>query len=273
MNKQGFRLNSGKLRHDLLNPWAIERMVEVLTIAANSGKYPERNWERGMSWSKIIESIERHLSAIKQCEDFDSETKCLHAAHLACNTHFLLAYYNIYKQGDNRPRYFKNYRIGYDIDGVLADFGPHFLNFLNIEDKSDPTYWNDYRFTENLHKVCSNEVFWLSMPVQEDPGTLLYEPVAYISTRNCDDKFTKRWLQENGFPKAEISHLGHGSSKLEKCKELQLDYFVDDCYNNFCDLQNNGIKCFLYSRSHNIRYDVGQWRIDNLSDMNKKLSQ
>lgn len=272
MRKEGFRLNDGKLRYDLLNSWAMDRMVEVLTISANTGKYPERNWEKGMAWTKIIESTERHLSDLKQCKDYDEETKCLHAAHLACNTHFLLSYYNIYKQGDNRPRYFKNYRIGYDIDGVLADFGYHFLTYLDIEDKSDPVFWNDHRFTENLSKICQDETFWLTIPSQEKYDSIIYEPIAYISTRNCPVDFTQQWLVSNKYPKAEVFHLGLNSSKLDTCKELQLDYFVDDCYSNFCDLQNNGVKCFLYSRSHNLKYDVGQWRINSLSEMNQKLS-
>lgn len=29
-------------------------------------------------------------------------------------------------------------KIGFDIDGVLADFGNHFLNYLRFEDKSPP---------------------------------------------------------------------------------------------------------------------------------------
>ena len=62
----GLRYNIGKLRYDLVHPFAHEQMVRVLTKGAQ--KYDERNWEGGMPWSTIIASLERHLAAIKAGE-------------------------------------------------------------------------------------------------------------------------------------------------------------------------------------------------------------
>lgn len=75
----GYRLNEGKLRFDLVHPYAHEQMVRVLTKGAE--KYAPRNWERGMAWSNVIASLKRHLQAIESGEDFDTETGELHAAH------------------------------------------------------------------------------------------------------------------------------------------------------------------------------------------------
>ena len=55
-------------------------------------------------------------------------------------------------------------RIALDIDGVLADFGPHFLDYFGIEDKTPPTIWDDVRFKDNMHKVAGNAEFWLGIP-------------------------------------------------------------------------------------------------------------
>lgn len=97
---EGLRANSGKLRFDLLHPFAQQELVKVLTFGAL--KYEDRNWEKGMSWSSVIASLKRHLNAIEMGEDIDPESGELHAAHVACNAHFLTAYYKIYPQGDDR---------------------------------------------------------------------------------------------------------------------------------------------------------------------------
>ena len=49
----GVRFNEGKLRYDLVHPKAHEDMVSVLTRGAV--KYKDRNWERGMKWSNVLQ--------------------------------------------------------------------------------------------------------------------------------------------------------------------------------------------------------------------------
>lgn len=44
MSGEGLRYNKGKLKYDLVHPWAHEQMVKVLTNGAN--KYGDRNWEK-----------------------------------------------------------------------------------------------------------------------------------------------------------------------------------------------------------------------------------
>jgi hypothetical protein len=55
-----------------------------------------------MPWMDMIASAERHLHAIKKGEDYDNESNLLHAAHVMANMAFLIEYYTIYPQGDNR---------------------------------------------------------------------------------------------------------------------------------------------------------------------------
>jgi hypothetical protein len=98
----GIRHNEGKLRLDLIPPFATKEIGRVFTTGA--GKYPERNWEKGMKWTTVIASLKRHLLEFELGEDMDPETGHYHMAHLATNAMFLLEYYKIYPEGDDRPR-------------------------------------------------------------------------------------------------------------------------------------------------------------------------
>ncbi len=100
-NDRGLRYNEGKLRFDLVNPFAHERMVEVMTKGAD--KYAVRNWEKGMPWTSVVASLKRHLNEFEKGVDVDPESGCLHIDHIACNVHFLSAYYDLYPEGDDRP--------------------------------------------------------------------------------------------------------------------------------------------------------------------------
>ena len=99
--EEGLRFNTGKTRHDLVPSYAQEQYAKVMTFG--STKYAERNWEKGMKWSKVLASLERHLQAIKRGEDYDPETLLLHSAHIMCNAAFITEYYKIYPEGDDRP--------------------------------------------------------------------------------------------------------------------------------------------------------------------------
>ena len=59
----GKRYDKGKLRYDLIHPESHRDMTRVLSEGAV--KYPERNWENGMPWSKVIASLKRHLGEIE----------------------------------------------------------------------------------------------------------------------------------------------------------------------------------------------------------------
>jgi hypothetical protein len=99
----GLRYDDGKLRFDLVPPYAQEQYVRVLTYGAN--KYKPRNWERGMAWSKVMGSLKRHIHAIEMGELVDPETGLSHAAHGMCNLAFLTEYIKTFPQGNDLPAY------------------------------------------------------------------------------------------------------------------------------------------------------------------------
>jgi 5'(3')-deoxyribonucleotidase len=263
MNHKGLRFNKGKLRYDLVQPNAHEEMVKVLTFGAE--KYEDRNWEKGMSWSNVIASLKRHIAAIEKGEDYDEESGLLHAAHVACNAHFLTAYYKIYPQGDDRPhKYLNPLKIGLDIDEVLADWVGYWCNYHNIE---TPKFWNfDKDIKEKFLSLKDNKDFWLNIPVKTHPDEIPFEPHCYITARSIPKKWTEEWLQLNNFPAVPVYSVDVNTSKVEACKESGIDIFIDDRYENFIELNRAGICTYLWDAPHNQRYNVGYKRIFDFSN-------
>lgn len=263
MVDKGLRFNEGKARHDLVPAFAQDQYVKVLT--KGSEKYAERNWELGMKWSKVLASLKRHIAAFERGEDYDNETGLLHMAHAMCNAAFMVQYYKIYPQGDDRPHTYLNVpKIGLDIDEVLADFvGAMLAKFPEMKDRS--VYWNDPHIMDNFEKVKNDEEFWLNIPPKSND--LPFEPHCYITSRPISTEITEKWLKKNGFPRAKIYTVGHDQSKIDIAKSSGIDIFVDDRMENFVELNNAGICCFLFDAPHNSRYDVGYKRIKTLSEI------
>lgn len=87
---KGERKDEGKPRVDLIPPDALLELGAV--YAYGSKKYFERNWERGMPWSKMVGPLFRHLLRFMAGEERDAESGYLHIAHVAWNALGLLAY-------------------------------------------------------------------------------------------------------------------------------------------------------------------------------------
>ena len=65
--------------------------------------------------------------------------------------------------------------------------------------------------------------------------------------------------------------VGLGKSKVDVLKEAGIDMFIDDRYENFVELNKNGICCFLMDMPHNRRYDVGYKRIYGFDDFKQRF--
>lgn len=97
----GLRLDGGKAPIHLIPPEAI------LALASHYGKgadkYEPRNWERGMDWSRVYDSLQRHALAFQMGEDYDPETGTHHMVCAAWNALALYVYHFRGAGMDDRP--------------------------------------------------------------------------------------------------------------------------------------------------------------------------
>jgi hypothetical protein len=86
--KAAMKHDAEKVRMDLLDPAAIEKLAQVLTFGAK--KYEAHNWRRGISKSRLLGAALRHLFSYMRGEDADPESGLSHVAHAMCCCMFLL---------------------------------------------------------------------------------------------------------------------------------------------------------------------------------------
>lgn len=101
--EDGCKADGGKLRVDLIPVSAIRSIATVLTYGAD--KYGDRNWEKGLSWSRVYAAAQRHLLAWFAGDDVDNESKLSHLDHALTNIAFLTHYSLYNKAYDDRPQY------------------------------------------------------------------------------------------------------------------------------------------------------------------------
>ena len=99
---EGYKADEGKAPWHLA-PWdAFSAIVKVLAFGAK--KYTDRNWEKGMDWSRMYDSAMRHLLAFWNGEDIDKESGLPHIDHALWNVAGLAHYAAFYRDRDDRPR-------------------------------------------------------------------------------------------------------------------------------------------------------------------------
>ena len=91
------RYNQGKTQLDLIPPNVLEELGRALTYGAE--KYGKYNYRKGMEWSKVLDSLLRHINSFRKGEDFDIESGLPHLSLAMCNIVFLSEYSRIYPQG------------------------------------------------------------------------------------------------------------------------------------------------------------------------------
>lgn len=278
MAEQALRYNADKNRLALVPSSLIEGVAKVLTYGAK--KYtietPEgiidgaNNWRKGLPWMSVTDSLKRHLEAFVRGEDYDPESGLLHLEHVGCNIAFLLEYYKTHPEMDDRITLSKRVpRIGLDIDDVLCQF---IEAWCEKHSCPIPENWVfDREIVQRFEELKDDKDFWLNMKPMTNPLELGFEPVCYITARSINPAFTEEWLHKNGFPAVTVHHVGFGGSKVDIAKKEKLDYFIDDRYNTFMELNKAGICCFLMSRPHNMKFDVGYRRIKDFKDFKERF--
>lgn len=242
-----------------------------------------------MNWSKCYASALRHQAAWARGEDYDIDPECpeckksqisgewecfnhtgeLHSALAAWNWDAITSYYRHYPQGDNRLHtIMPKPKIGLDIDEVLADWLGAWTKEFNLEVPG--SWFFDYRIIERfeiLKKQGRLDSLYLGLKPITKPEDIPFEPHAYVTSRPVSSEITKQWLERWGFPSRPVITVPVGTSKVNAIKEAGIDIFVDDRFDNFEELNRNGICCYLFDQPHNRRYNVGYKRIKSLKEL------
>jgi len=90
------RYNEGKPQWSLVHYGSLIPMIRVLEFGA--AKYERENWKKGLNLKEILESMQRHLAALMDGEEFDSESGISHMGHIQCNAMF----YNYHKEKQDK---------------------------------------------------------------------------------------------------------------------------------------------------------------------------
>lgn len=260
------RDDGGKLPLHLIPPSTLTELAKGLQFGAE--KYNERNWEKGMLWSRAIASMMRHMNAFNAGEDYDPESGLLTLSHLLCNVAFLIEWTKTHPELDDRPTRPQK-RIGLDIDDVLADFMGAYKERYNIIEEVH--FWRfDPKMEERMAELHKDKDFWLNLKPLINPKDLKFTPHNYITARSIPQEWTEEWLQKHGFPAKPVISVGFQKSKAEAVQISGCQWFVDDGYHNFMEInQKEGVCCFLFSTPQNAKHDVGFLRINSLHDLPK----
>lgn len=216
--EQGKRFNEGKLRYDLCPAFAQQQYAEVLTKGAK--KYGDNNWRKGMPWMSVIASLERHLMAFKQGENYDRESGNLHTAHIMCNAAFLTEYVKLHPHYDDRPvSYLNSLSIGIVASDVLFD-----------------------------SKYDTKEKNWLETPMKASPDEINFEVSCFINKTNLYWMSLAKWLIQNGYKHAPIYDAIHEDTDnlIKVIKGKQLDIVIVGTVDEYIELSRAGIYCYLY---------------------------
>lgn len=100
--KEGTKHDSEKPDYSLIPPIAINELARVLTFGAK--KYDKYNWAKGISYTRVLAAILRHVFAYMRGESLDPETGISHIAHAMCGCAFILHYEQFKREFDDRPK-------------------------------------------------------------------------------------------------------------------------------------------------------------------------
>jgi hypothetical protein len=102
----GVKFDQEKLRVDLL-PW-VSIIAVARVLSYGSKKYGCRNWEKGISFSRLVGAMLRHLLLWLCGQEFDKETKLPHVFHMATNAMMLVYMYSVKPEFNDIPKFDEN---------------------------------------------------------------------------------------------------------------------------------------------------------------------
>jgi len=87
MSNKADRFNDGKPKYSLIDLTVLEPCARVLEFGAK--KYARDNWKNGMPITELLDSLLRHVAALRAGQLIDPESGLSHIGHIQCNAMFL----------------------------------------------------------------------------------------------------------------------------------------------------------------------------------------
>lgn len=136
----------------------------------------------------------------------------------------------------------RNLRIGLDIDDCLADFWNAYCEYFDVE--HNPRMLEDKIITRNVQQVLSKDrEFWLGLEVLNVPDFI---PELYCTKRVNSKRWTKAWLEMNGFPDRPVYQMLYQQGNKADMIKGKVDVFIDDSFSNVLKCNQSGIPALLY---------------------------
>jgi len=163
--------------------------------------------------------------------------------------------------------------LGFDIDGVLTDddngqdnvwltrasayFNKPILKHSFYIDEAlgvSPDELYDFLIAETIPILSSVPIRSECVPVLSQLSQAGHEIHLITAREEFLRPVTEDWLQRHGVPYTALhmgSDTGTSLSKGEKCRQLGVQFFVDDHYRNCLDTASRGVYTLLFNASHN----------------------
>jgi hypothetical protein len=99
-NKNGVKFDIGKPRFDLIPVLPLIELAKLYAIGAQ--KYQDKNWEKGLSWSRVYAAMQRHANKWWAGETYDSEDGQNHLSSVVWCAFALMEYERTHPELDDR---------------------------------------------------------------------------------------------------------------------------------------------------------------------------
>jgi uncharacterized protein len=176
-------------------------------------------------------------------------------------------------------------RLGFDIDGVLANFTEGFLSLVNREcgtsfSTSDwitygshtahPDFLTKEQWDAGWKALGETPNFWATLKPYEVDFTLLDQQMdtlqynGYFITRRRDVNVgmgdsnvqTRMWLENQGVKNYSAVISNKGTNRIEMLKNCEVDAYIDDWGEQFLEASAAGISSYLIDRPYNRHIDT-----------------
>ena len=95
--------DEGKPRFSLIPADVLKEVAKVFTQGAK--KYDDRNFEKGIPYSELLDAMHRHWTDVACRTDIDPEWNLHHLAHLICDAMMMMRIQNLVKRGILEDRF------------------------------------------------------------------------------------------------------------------------------------------------------------------------